>query len=314
MLFKTINCCESQIVPVQDHYKLQHTQLRKGVTGLAGGINNNGSTCGVVIGGALNLAALYQAKAKEIFPKGKDSDNEDPILDEIRVMQAVHAYVRGFEQKFGSCLCRERTGLDFRKLKGKIGLLIPSRAKGCVQQTGWAMHHVTDWIENPLKTSDQENHDVPKPPYTTQIEPNNQVTTIDYCTTALFQFAREHLGIEEPEIEHLAQVLSGGVGFGGSGCGALTSALILLGLKCGNEDLGESKRRNPLRLVPKKFDRAANKMIETFSERFGGMECSTITQQTFSNLKEFNTYRATNACEPLTRFLIEYLSTEIPKL
>ena len=107
LLFKTVNCCESQIVPIQVLYHVTDTNLRKSVTGLAGGINNSGSTCGAVFGGALNLAIMHRT-----------SSQSWDISSEINLIHAVQKFVNSFEQEFGSFLCRERTSLDLKKLSG----------------------------------------------------------------------------------------------------------------------------------------------------------------------------------------------------
>jgi len=53
LLFSTLNCCESQIIPFQNAHDLDDELLLKAVTGLAGGLYNRGSTCGVVLGAAM---------------------------------------------------------------------------------------------------------------------------------------------------------------------------------------------------------------------------------------------------------------------
>ncbi len=119
LLFKTLNCCESQIIPIQALYDVTESNLSKSVTGLAGGINNNGSSCGVIWGGALNLAIMHRAASKSW-----------DISNEIDLIHDVQKYVNSFERKFGSSLCRDRTGLDLKKFSGMIGLLNPSKVKG----------------------------------------------------------------------------------------------------------------------------------------------------------------------------------------
>ena len=67
LLFRTLNCCESQIIPFQNAHDIDNDELLKGVTGLAGGMYNRGSTCGIVFGAALNLA-MVKYKEREIGP------------------------------------------------------------------------------------------------------------------------------------------------------------------------------------------------------------------------------------------------------
>ncbi|MHA2017437.1 MAG: hypothetical protein ACTSXY_04090, partial [Promethearchaeota archaeon] len=64
------------------------------------------------------------------------------VTNEINLIYNIQKFVKLFEQKFGSSLCRKQICLDLKKLSGKIGLLIPSKAKGCVKQTAWTMNRI----------------------------------------------------------------------------------------------------------------------------------------------------------------------------
>jgi len=225
LLFLTLNCCESQIIPIQalsqeekgigkdgEARERRDAQLRTAVMGLAGGINNNGSTCGVVFGGALNLGMLHRA----------ESQTWD-ITNEIQLLLDVQAYVKKFEQKFGSSLCRERTGLNLKKFTGKIGLLNPNKVRGCVNQTAWAMNYVS---ESPMvasvpspdaakkstdSTSGTEATDIPDARDTTTDTKEALVTSIDHCSTAIFDEVRKRTGIGDAYLRQLSTGLSGGI-------------------------------------------------------------------------------------------------------
>ncbi len=58
LLFTTFNCAKSQLIPLQDLQEIKNDDLIMALTGFAGGILNNGSTCGVVIGGAISSVNL----------------------------------------------------------------------------------------------------------------------------------------------------------------------------------------------------------------------------------------------------------------
>ncbi|MHA1475553.1 MAG: C-GCAxxG-C-C family protein [Promethearchaeota archaeon] len=272
-LFKTLNCCESQIIPIQALYDVTDTNLRKSVTGLAGGINNNGSTCGVIFGGALNLAIMHRAKSQSW-----------DISNEINLIHDVQKFVKSFEQKFGSSLCRERTGLDLNKLTGKIGLLIPSKAKGCVKQTTWTMNYV---FESKISSSD------------------SLIKSIDNCCSSIFEEIEKRTGISDPYLKQLSTGLSGGIGLSGGGCAALSAGIMLLGLKYGNEDLEYGKKRSPLRWSPPIFVKYANKIIKIFKEKFGSLECRDITNTTFKDIENFNEYRSQGHCNEINKFIID---------
>ena len=114
-LFKSLNCCETQVSSLKHLTGLDNENLINATTGLAGGLYNYGSTCGVVFGSSINIAVLFE--------------NEEQIFELAR------EYIDWFVNRFDSTLCRERTGLNFKKFTGKMGLLIPSKAKGCIKQT-----------------------------------------------------------------------------------------------------------------------------------------------------------------------------------
>lgn len=276
LLFKTLNCCESQIVPIQALYDVTDTNLRMSVTGLAGGINNNGSTCGVIWGGALNLAVMHRAASQSW-----------DISNEINLIHDVQKFVNSFEQKFGSSLCRDRTCLDLKKFTGKIGLLIPSKVKGCVRQTAWAMNYVSKSTINSSESS---------------------INSIDHCSTSIFEEIKLRTGINDLYLQQLSTGLSGGIGLSGGGCSALSAAIMLLGLKYGNKDLEYGKRRNPLRWSPPKFMKSANNLITLFKEKFGSLECRDITNTTFKNIENFNEYRSQGHCNEINKFLIDFMA------
>jgi len=273
LLFKTLNCCESQIIPIQALYDVTDTNLRKCVTGLAGGINNNGSTCGVIFGGALNLAIMHRAKSQSW-----------DISNEIDLIHDVQKFVKLFEQKFGSSLCRDRTGLDLKKITGKLGLLIPSKAKGCVKQTAWTMNYVS---ESRTSTSD------------------SSINSIDHCSSSIVEGIKNRIGISDPYLQQLSTGLSGGIGLSGGGCAALSAGIMLLGLKYGNEDLEIGKKRSPLRWSPPIFVKYANQLIKLFKEKFGSLECRDITNTTFKDIENFNEYRSQGHCNEINKFMIE---------
>jgi len=323
LLFLTLNCCESQIIPIQalsqeekgigkdgEARERRDAQLRTAVMGLAGGINNNGSTCGVVFGGALNLGMLHRA----------ESQTWD-ITNEIQLLLDVQAYVKKFEQKFGSSLCRERTGLNLKKFTGKIGLLNPNKVRGCVNQTAWAMNYVS---ESPMvasvpspdaakkstdSTSGTEATDIPDARDTTTDTKEALVTSIDHCSTAIFDEVRKRTGIGDAYLRQLSTGLSGGIGLSGGGCAALSAAIMLLGLKFGNEKINYDKgeKRSPLRLAPPKFMKTANKLLKVFKKKFGSLECREITATKFDSIASFNEYRSQGHCIEIKEFVNEFM-------
>ncbi len=278
LLFKTLNCCESQIIPIQKLYELSDIKMvRSAVTGLAGGINNNGSTCGVIFGGALNIATMQVV------------NNEDWTVDqEVDLINKISNYVNSFEDKFGSSLCRDRTGLNFRSFRGKIGLMHPKTAKGCVRQTEWAMEYVLNTVKTDINTS--------------------EIISINHCHTPIFdKFKEKYPYIDFEYLEKLSSGLSGGIGLSGGGCAALSAAIMILGFRY-RKEVSNNRKSNFLRITDSLFTKKTNKMIDSFIEEFGSLECSKLTSNSFDSIKEFNNFRSNNNCDLINQFLIEYLS------
>ncbi len=273
LLFRTLNCCESQIVPFQNAHEIDNDVLLKAVTGLAGGMYNRGSTCGVVFGAAINLAML----------KNKELENWTPG-DELFLLKQVADYVKWFEESFGGHLCRDRTELDFQTMRGKVGLLFPKKAKGCVKQSALSMKYLL-------------THD-------SKIEVES-CSEYDHCATDVLRMVRQRTGIGDKTIEQLSTVLDGGIGMSGGGCGALAGGIIALGLQFGNEHSKEDafKKRNMFRTIPRKFSKITNELINQFEEKFGTLECEEIAKRQFDGFEDFLKQR--EECQPIIDWVIE---------
>jgi C_GCAxxG_C_C family probable redox protein len=274
LLFKTLNCCESQIIPFQNAHDIDNEKLLKAVTGLAGGLYNRGSTCGVVLGAALDLAMLKNIEVEEWTPE-----------EQFSLLNQVADYVKWFEDKFEGCLCRDRTDLDFQTLRGKVGLLIPKKAKGCVKQSALSMKYL-------LSEDNIDEYRKPCPAY-------------NHCATDVLKIVREKTGVGDKIIEQLATVFDGGIGLSGGGCGALAGGLIAIGLQFGYVHSKEDafKMRDMFRTIPRKFAKISNKFIDQFEEKYGSLECEGIAQGKFKGFDDFLKQR--EECQPLIDWVVE---------
>jgi len=274
LLFTTLNCCESQIIPFQNAHGFDNEELLKAVTGLAGGLYNRGSTCGVVLGAAIDLAMLKDVAVEKWTPD-----------DQFSLLNQVADYVKWFEETFEGALCRDRTDLDFQTIRGKVGLLIPKKAKGCVKQSALSMKYL-------LTEGNIAEHKKSCPAY-------------KHCATDVLQMVREKTGIGDVTIEQLATVFDGGIGMSGGGCGALAGGLIALGLQLGyvHSKKDAFKMRDIFRTIPRKFAKPANKFIDLFEEKYGSLECQGIAGKKFENFDEFKKQR--DKCQPLIEWVVE---------
>jgi len=283
LLFRTLNCCESQVIPFQNAHDINNEDLLKAVTGLAGGVYNRGSTCGVVFGAALNLAIL---KDRKLESKSEDWTSGD----EFTLLRQVEDYVKWFEEEFGGYLCRDRTELDFQTIRGKVGLLFPKKAKGCVKQSALSLKYLLS------ERKEIEQQECP---------------SYKHCATDVMRAIREKTGIGDKVIEQLATVFDGGIGMSGGGCGALTGGIMSLGLQLGNPHSKEDafKLRNMLVAMPGKFSKVANGFIDLFEEKYGTLECEGISGGRFDGFDEFLKQR--EKCQPLIDWIVEKITDKI---
>ena len=284
LLFSTLNCCETQIIPVLETLGIYETDLLLAVTALAGGISNQGSTCGVVLGGAINFALLHLDEALNQGLKG-----------EIILLYNIKDYIKAFKENFNSTLCRDRTELDFNTIKGKLGLLIPQKVKGCVRQTEFSLQYL-------LKHEYQTEYDIGNCPSEL------------HCAREVLAKIRKNKGIGNKTLEKISVVFDGGIGLSGNTCGALIGGLMSLGLKFGRKHTIQDARkiRNMFKAYPKKFTRQAYKLIREFTAQYQELECTLITRKTFKNWCDFQAQRSTSFCNKVVEFVVVKV-TEIIK-
>jgi len=280
LLFRTLNCCESQIIPFQNAHNMESEVLLKVITGLAGGLYNRGSTCGVVLGAALDLALL----------RDEELDTWTPA-DEHALLLQVSDYVKWFEDEFEGCLCRDRTELDFQTVRGKVGLLLPQKARGCVKQSALSMKYLLN--EKQVSKTCQ-----PCPAY-------------QHCATDVLQMVREKTGLGNETIEQLSTVFDGGIGLSGGACGAVTGGLIALGFQYGYEHSKQDafQIRDLLRTIPRKYANAANRLIDQFESSYGALECEGILQHKIQGFDDYVEYRKT--CQSMIDWVSEKVSHDL---
>ena len=281
LLFTTFNCAKSQLIPLQKLQGIQNDDLIMALTGLAGGILNNGSTCGVVIGGAISSSMI----------RDKELNGQWTLEDKIQLLEEIRADVAWFEKEFGTSLCRERDDLNYQRIT-VLGLLNPKKAKGCVARTGASMDRFV------ARYADKKT-----PP---KAEKSAQNPTED-CAPKILQEISAKTGIGNEKLKKIAVALDGGIGLSGGGCGALSGALMALGLKYALDpkETDPKKLSNIYKAMDSEFFRKAIILVKAFIKKFSAIECSRITGKNFQNWDEFSEYRNTSACDALNRFLVE---------
>ncbi len=274
--------------------EIKNDDLIMALTGLAGGILNNGSTCGVVIGGAISSAMI----------RNKELAGKWTLEDEIQLLNEVKENVSWFENKFSTSLCRERKELNYERIT-VLGLLNPQKAKGCVARADKSMaYFVEKYSPHPsLPPKTGEGTVFPSPVLGRGVRGEGN----EHCAQKILREIREKTGIGNEELEQISVALDGGIGLSGGGCGALSGALMALGLKYAldTQNTDPAKLKNIYRAMDSEFFSKARILVSKFIKEFECFECSRITGKDFENWDVFSEFRNSSSCDKLNQFLVE---------
>jgi len=266
-----------------DSHKIRDESIIMALTGLAGGLVNNGSTCGVVIGSGISLAMI---RDKELVGSWTD-------WDVIQLLKEIKEHVNWFEGKYGTSLCRERPEVTHEKIT-VLGLLNPIKAKGCVSRASASMERLA------------------QPDYEQEVISNSQekireVVWCEHCATNVLAKIRQETGIGSHLLERVSIALDGGIGLNGGGCGALAGGIMALGLAFAldTNQLDPAQLRNVFRSMDAVFFRQAAQLTNGFIDQFQFLECSRLTGKNFADWEEFRIHRSTNACDQINTFVSE---------
>ena len=266
--------------------------LLKAVTGLEGGVVASGSTCGVVTGGALGLALQFDEEIKKKGPAA-----------EAALLTTIGEYVRWFEEKYKTSLCRERTGVNFYTWGGQARyFLLPDKVIKCLSHISGAARHLHSTASSlrPMSDSNSCAHPV-------------------HCARDVLSGIREQTGTGYPLLERLSVVFDGGVGFQGQICGALAGAImginLLLGLDIRNISylkttdafiVGHLALLKKKPATKKEAFAVGKQIVKRFRDESGTLECRDITGRTFAGWNDFQEYICTSdKCQRLIRLMIE---------
>jgi len=108
-------------------------------------------------------------------------------------------------------------------------------------------------------------------------------------------------------MERISIALDGGIGLSGGGCGALSGALMALGLKYALDPKKTDPKqlRNIYRSMDSEFFSKARILVSRFIKRFGYFECSRLTGKEFQGWDDFSEFRNSSSCDGLNQFLVE---------
>lgn len=239
---------------------------------LEGGAVSSGSTCGVVSGGCLGIA---MAHADDLA--SGEAEKVAAVYEKLR------GYTRWFEQKYGSTLCRERTGVELTRVPGLMNYLFTGKViTRCVGHVGPAAEYVVELASKPLAAGEAG------------------APTEGLCASPVLRGIREDTGRGDELLETISIALDGGIGLAGGLCGALAAALMPIGSLWGVDP------RNGVRATLAPFitghlnmylgrQRAelwsvGGRVVHGFKKRFGSLDCREITGRSFDGVGELADY------------------------
>lgn len=302
-LVRTFNCSESTLQTAQDMIsKWDDTLLKASIT-LAGGMVASGSTCGVVIGGALSLALTYD---EAIIDNGPAA--------EVGLLSVVGEYVDWFRDQYGTTFCRESAGVDFWTLSGFLRYLMPpDRFLGCLSHISGAMQYLHD----------RQGRDLPM----AKCDVGEETCCPRHCARTVLEEVRKRTNVGDPLLERVSVVFDGGVGLRGGACGALVGAIMPIGaLMCIN--LRDASWLQAYRdmllglhtLRAGQMDRpddpyaVAGRIVTRFKSEAGSLDCSSITGKAFADWASFQTHiHSSDKCLRLIELSIDETTSAIER-
>lgn len=110
------------------------------------------------------------------------------------------------------------------------------------------------------------------------------------CAPAVFSTYSEQFGLEKELALRIACGFGGGIGRMGRTCGAVTGAVMVIGLKHGQVDVKDEESRRETHRLAKKF-------IDRFTALHGSIECRELIGYDLSNPAEFEAAKESRVVE-----------------
>jgi len=98
------NCAESVLLTLAEHQGVESPLVPKIATPFGGGIARSASVCGCVTGALMSVGIKY----------GRMKETED----RLKAYAVATNFIKAFERRFGSIICYELIGCDFRTPEG----------------------------------------------------------------------------------------------------------------------------------------------------------------------------------------------------
>lgn len=299
-LFQKFNCAEATMQACQDMIDRKEDAVLKSIAGLVGGVVCQGSTCGVVSGGASCIALMHD-----------EALQHNGRVSEAAVVSLASDYVKWFGNTYGTTYCSERTGVDFRTLGGQLSYMIPGhRMVRCMAHINGAMKYLYQVQQANLPSVESLN-EIPAEPV--------------HCAQAVLEGVRANTGIGDPVLERISIALDGGIGLQGGACGALAGAILainlLLGVNLREVSLPRAYYHFFKGLTYLRSDKSENTpdpynvgkiIVNSFRDVAGSIDCHEITDREFLNWEDFQSYiTSSSECRKLIDLSINEATSAI---
>ena len=114
------------------------------------------------------------------------------------------------------------------------------------------------------------------------------------CAPSVLSAYSEQFGLEKELALKIACGFGGGIGHTGRTCGAVTGAVMVIGLKHGQANANDEESRQ-------ETHKLVNEFIDRFEALHGSVECRELIGYDLSNAAEFEAARADDAREKKCR-------------
>jgi C_GCAxxG_C_C family probable redox protein len=125
-------------------------------------------------------------------------------------------------------------------------------------------------------------------------EANKQFEKGFSCAPSVLSAYSEQFGLEKELALKIACGFGGGIGRTGRTCGAVTGAVMVIGLKHGQTDVADEESRQKTHDLVKEF-------INRFTASHGSVECRELIGYDLSNPAEFESARESGVVEKKCR-------------
>jgi len=281
------NCAHATLLSLEDGLGWRDPAVLRAATNFEGGVVGCGETCGIATGGVLGIGSILAARGCR---------GEGSLEDSIQRVSAE--YLAWFEQRMGTCLCRERTGVDFAKLRGLARYLLPGdKLLKCLGSIGEAV----EFLCRLLLKETAGGGAGPGP-----AAQDGGAVEEPHCSFTVLRSVQPAEVDSHPSLAWAASGLAGGVALGGSVCGALLGGILGTGLAFGYDPRTLGKVgitgafirghwhlvRPPRGELPQEAFARSRRLADGFRERFGSLRCRDIAGSSFGSFEELRRFLA----------------------